>query len=802
MIRLLYWLILRLGLRTTTTLLLLLGALGSVALGLADTVQGLDAGLMLPIAALGVVAGWLLARSPFPGWPASLVALGLGAEFTVLRVGRLGSLVVGWLYALANFIWGVWRWRLDGPPDAGTLWQATSELISSLFVILARACQWLLAVARAEAAFDVVAVALAWGIALWTVAGWSGWWLRRHERVVHALAPAGVLLAATQYFLWGNPLYSLALVAAALLLMVLIGQYARERRWDDAAIDFPVDVGHEVILAGCSLSLFLVMVAMLAPPVSVQQMAQLVSRLFAGPASETRPVARSLAKAEPPDSQPVAFLDQDQIRGPGMPRRHLLGSGPELSERVVMIVYPEGYTRPQELVTPASITPPSRYYWRGLTYDRYTRRGWYAGPTQTTGLAAGAPAISTGSMASTTGGRYTWIARHRVRVTGELGVLLYAPGMLLTTDRDYSVAWRALPGDGELPEGDVFGATLRSVVEPGIYRVDSLVPVVGEAQLRSAGTAYPEWIRAHYLALPEDIPPRVLARARDLTATAPTPYDRARAIEAYLRTFPYSLRVSAPPHDRDAVDYFLFDLKQGYCDYYATAMVVLARAAGLPARLVTGYASGTYDAANQRYIVTEADAHSWVEIYFPGYGWAEFEPTAGRTLPNRSIDLPMVATELETLEPLVARRVGLTLSWWLALPGFLLLLGLSAVAWSLGDGWRLRHLQPRMAAGVLYARLYGRVRQLAVPLRAGSTPYELVALFSEYVRQAAGGNHRELLLDPAVQEAGWLADLYVRASFSPYAVTAADLQQARRLWRRLWWRLWLASVWRAGKSPQ
>ena len=132
-----------------------------------------------------------------------------------------------------------------------------------------------------------------------------------------------------------------------------------------------------------------------------------------------------------------------------------------------------------------------------------------------------------------------------------------------------------------------------------------------------------------YLALPPGIPMRVLELASELTGGAPTPLDRIRIIESYLRKIPYTLDLPAPPVDRDIVDYFLFDLKKGYCDYYATAMVVMARAIGVPARLAMGYASGSYDSANQRYLVTEADAHSWAEIYFPGYGWVEFEPTGG-----------------------------------------------------------------------------------------------------------------------------------------------------------------------------
>ena len=78
------------------------------------------------------------------------------------------------------------------------------------------------------------------------------------------------------------------------------------------------------------------------------------------------------------------------------------------------------------------------------------------------------------------------------------------------------------------------------------------------------------------------------------------------------------------------VDYFLFDLRQGYCDYYASAMIVFARSRGLPARLAVGYASGEYDPVSDQFLVTEADAHSWPEIYFPEYGWIPFEPTAAQ----------------------------------------------------------------------------------------------------------------------------------------------------------------------------
>ena len=168
------------------------------------------------------------------------------------------------------------------------------------------------------------------------------------------------------------------------------------------------------------------------------------------------------------------------------------------------------------------------------------------------------------------------------------------------------------------------------VIVPGAdYELDSVYYEADEAALRAAGTDYPDWIRSRYLQLPKILPERVHALARDLTAAQPTPYDRAVAIQDYLRReMRYSLEVKSPPYDRDVVDYFLFDSKEGFCDYYATAMVVLARSAGIPARVAVGYATGTFDPRQGKYTVLQSDAHAWPELYFPGIGWVEFEPTA------------------------------------------------------------------------------------------------------------------------------------------------------------------------------
>jgi len=134
-----------------------------------------------------------------------------------------------------------------------------------------------------------------------------------------------------------------------------------------------------------------------------------------------------------------------------------------------------------------------------------------------------------------------------------------------------------------------------------------------------------------YLQLPEDLPQRVKDLAASLVVSSDNNYDKAKAIEKYVAgNYAYNLDVRSTPRNRDFVDYFLFDQQEGYCSYFASAMTILARCAGLPARYVEGYMlpPGPLEDNRNMYIVTNMQAHAWVEIYFEGYGWLPFEPTA------------------------------------------------------------------------------------------------------------------------------------------------------------------------------
>ena len=154
-----------------------------------------------------------------------------------------------------------------------------------------------------------------------------------------------------------------------------------------------------------------------------------------------------------------------------------------------------------------------------------------------------------------------------------------------------------------------------------------------------------------YLKLPNTVAPAVLALAQRITAGKTTEYDKALALQDYLRSppFTYNLHPKSDGSGNEALYNFLFNTQQGYCQQYAGAYAVLARAAGLPTRLAVGFATGTPIAGGNSYQVYDSDAHTWPEVYFgPKYGWLPFEPTPGYANPSSSNYAPTTPSSSPT----------------------------------------------------------------------------------------------------------------------------------------------------------
>lgn len=166
------------------------------------------------------------------------------------------------------------------------------------------------------------------------------------------------------------------------------------------------------------------------------------------------------------------------------------------------------------------------------------------------------------------------------------------------------------------------------------YDAVSQVPFVAPQQLRKDSANYPREILSTYLQLP-DMDSRIAELARTITAHDATPYDRAADLERYFHTnFRYTLDLS-DMNKPDPLAYFLFTKRAGHCEYFASAMVVMLRTLGIPARYVTGFLPGEFNDLANDYIIRASDAHSWVEVYFPQYGWITFDPTPpGEAKPN------------------------------------------------------------------------------------------------------------------------------------------------------------------------
>lgn len=160
-------------------------------------------------------------------------------------------------------------------------------------------------------------------------------------------------------------------------------------------------------------------------------------------------------------------------------------------------------------------------------------------------------------------------------------------------------------------------------VTPGPYQVTAILSTPSADELR-ADTV----IGGENLLATGDLRPEVIALATEVTAAAPTPFDKAAALVSYFTDpangFTYSLDVPTGTSGDKLLDFL--ELKRGFCEQYASAMAVMLRAVGVPARVAVGFTQGRPDAAGD-YVITSNDAHAWVEVPFAQAGWVEFDPT-------------------------------------------------------------------------------------------------------------------------------------------------------------------------------
>ncbi|HTE02699.1 MAG TPA: DUF3488 and DUF4129 domain-containing transglutaminase family protein [bacterium] len=382
------------------------------------------------------------------------------------------------------------------------------------------------------------------------------------------------------------------------------------------------------------------------------------------------------------------------------------------------------------------VRPTRPGYWRGLAFDTYTGRGWRMSDHAVEEFASSEQS----RIVPRLGPDEPWPAGSEQSVQ-TFYVEAEQPNVIFAAYRPFEVFFPT----GTIGVDRYAGMRSPLRLEPGmVYSVISRVPAPGAALLARGHGDVPPHIRARYLQLPA-ISSRVRRLASDLTAGVESPYQRAEAIRRYLQHgFTYTLQAPLLPDHADAVDEFLFVTRQGSCETFASALAVLLRAAGVPARLVTGYTTGSYNVFTGYYEVRNSDAHAWVEMFQPGAGWIEFEATPSfapaSDIAGRPVGQWLAADAASWVAGMIVQaahrlpvgRVGAKAGAAGVLVGAALLAGMLG-----GLRFRRHHRRSRGIVERRYAAMLQALARRGFTRRAAMTPSEFAASLPVTVRPAA-----------------------------------------------------------------
>ncbi len=437
-------------------------------------------------------------------------------------------------------------------------------------------------------------------VTFWSLGAASGFALARHGRFGGAILPGGIALVLLQIFdaRGDQSVFFMALfLFLALLLMGRLHYARRQETWHTWRLFAAGEARANINLTTLAIAFLLVLTAWLMPvssrPVPVlRQWWQDISDLW----EDNDSLDNVIAGLDTEPAEPV-----NEFYG----RNLALGTEAFLSNAVYFRIQTTG------------VGGQERYYWRVRSYDVYENGEWGTGTVLERNFGPRDRSLQLPE-------RLGLSAEFTFKVIDTTAGVLVTPARPTWVSRPVRLTY--LPAGEESLEPLLFRPS--EAIQPGeeyIVHAVLLEPTVKD--LRLSGTEYPAWVSERYLQLPADLPPAIAELALEITGEAETPYDKAAAVTSYLRReIDYATSVPPAPAGRDTLAWFLFDYKQGFCNYYATAEVLMLRAAGVPARLVVGFAEGEYESPGW-YTVRQRDAHAWPEVYFPGIGWVEFEPT-------------------------------------------------------------------------------------------------------------------------------------------------------------------------------
>lgn len=696
----------------------------------------------------------------------ALVALVLGYFLAVSLFPNLLVILFSTIYGLFT-IWAI----------VGQLLPRTFTFRQRMYEISIRFAMWVEQAIGGGFSRDNLIFVLLLGIVFWLLAFNAVINLFRSHRLWLAMIPPGLALLLNAYYYYGPVRLEIFLIFylfVAFTLAVRTNAVTRERGWRRQRVGFTPGIRFDLLRGGMIAIVIVLLIAWAIPAASASNQLASAWERSVSPWMRVQDTFNRLFGA---------------LRGGGSTAADYYGGatlslgGPiNLGNNTVMYVYaPRGY----------------RYYWRSKTFDTYESGRWItdseARITSDFGIL---------KMETETGYAMRRNVQQRFEIVIPVTRLLYAAPQPLSF-ASLPLAYDAIYTAPGKEYASVMAIRATDVLTSGrSYGVTSSISVADASSLRAAGTTYPRWVSERYLQLPETITQRTTDLANILASPHDNPYDIARAIEGYLReNIAYNEQIDAPPRGVDPVDYFLFESREGYCNYYASAMVIMLRTQGIPARVAAGFSQGTRDPDLDAYRVIESNAHTWVEVYFPRYGWVEFEPTAsespivrpdvrssssggmvpGRTMePDGGLDdntpdqepppLPDDRDDMYDMSDLSQGGSRISPVVWWGLGGLLLLVvgGVGGLLYIEQRGlWHLSRVSRSYARLNIYAPLVG------LRMEKSETPYERGERIGQVLPDGRGP------VDTIVQ-------LYVEEKFAPPPPTSLHADRANSMAQEAW----------------
>lgn len=745
----------------TVFLLLLMLLCVATAIRVAEWTSGL--GILLPVVLVGGILGTVLAKIRVPNWLAHLLSLLAGAT---------------WVLYLTT---GVLVNRLDLSFQAAVI-----ELDGRLQT-------WVYTMFGQGTSSDNYIFLLLLSFLMWLMAYFCAWAIFRWQRVWWAIIVCGLaLMINLSYGPSGLTGYLVAFLLFALLLIVRTSVAFYEQEWRMANVHYSSELVYGFLRVGFVISALAILLAWIAPEALASRPLQPFWEKVGDPWRRLQDQSYRMFQDLNYQSEP-AFIYFD--------RSMKFGGPVQLPDTPVMDI--EAYTG---------------RYWRVMVFHEYAGDGWDNTDLDTILIDENSHRLASSGFQ----------LRREVSQTVTLHQDLGAMGTIATAAQPLrsQLPLRALVSfvnlEGAPNQTHDISPLLAPLGDPSVlysrlnlqagdsYHVVSSLTRADAESLRQAGTDYPAWVVPRYLELPDSVPERVRDLAEEITMGQESAYDKAVAIERYLRKLPYNDFITGPAAGQDGVDYFLFEAREGYCDYYSSAMVVMLRSVGVPARYVRGYSQGSREEGV--YHILESDGHAWPEVFFPAYGWIEFEPTAGEPILTRPrsrngspgdanieryrselerdlderIDTEIDPSVFDTASPVKSVPFWQQVGRWVWL--VLALVASSLLAFVLFTIRRRRRLEGLSVVERVYYDLVNWVhRLLRIEPLIHQTPNEYAGIVVQNVPQGRQAVER-------------ITSLYVQERFGAKPVPGTYAEVAWKQARPLLWRRWLeqraGGIWR------